>query len=414
MTDGNNKYIKLSTPNRDIVYDENKEDVIIILITGQSNSGTGGYSQEYEYKYTTNYSGTTHPDWEITAEPVRPDEGTVFFGATVTELNSNNDVYFKTDTAKGASTMGGYSPAMGKALHDATGAKIVFVQASKGAVGMHEWTPEPEKYNCACGENGGGKLYSNAIANFTKTYQALEDDYNIIATAYVYNQGEHEEHAPYADKSTCTVHDDQTYYDALLSMHYGFLTECEIDCGGMYMPRSCYARYTSAPDIEQNSRRPSYARTAMYRAAQEVDNFFIFSNVAEKIYKNGELKPDPTNSIHYSMAAYNAIGAQNGDSMAKYFGFNDASEFTGIKVFNKVGVELCAFDANGKLISGSDVVEFSDDNSKLYIRIDPTGTMYTLNYSSAGTTTDFVDDFGIITSVDGQTSFKIVINTPVK
>ena len=172
MTDGNNKYIKLSTPNRDIVYDENKEDVIIILITGQSNSGTGGYSQEYEYKYTTNYSGTTHPDWEITAEPVRPDEGTVFFGATVTELNSNNDVYFKTDTAKGASTMGGYSPAMGKALHDATGAKIVFVQASKGAVGMHEWTPEPEKYNCACGENGGGKLYSNAIANFTKTYQS--------------------------------------------------------------------------------------------------------------------------------------------------------------------------------------------------------------------------------------------------
>ena len=83
-------------------------------------------------------------------------------------------------------------------------------------------------------------------------------------------------------------------------------------------------------------------------------------------------------------------------------------------MFNKVGVELCAFDANGNLISGSDVVEFSDDNSKLYIRIDPTGTMYTLNYSSAGTTTDFVDDFGIITSVEGQTSFKIVINPPVK
>lgn len=404
------------TPKRDINYDPNKEDVIIILITGQSNSGTGGYRQEYEYKYTTNH-GAAHPDWEITAEPTRPDEGTVFFDATVTELNSSNDVYYKTDAATlGASTMGGYSPAMGKALHDATGAKIVFVQASKGAVGMHEWTPEPEKYDCACGENGGGKLYSTAIANFTKTYQALEDDYNIIATAYVYNQGEHEEHAPYATASTCTVHDDQTYYDALLEMHNGFLSECEIDCGGVFLPRSWYNRYglSSSDDIPQNSRRPSIARAAQYAASQNVENFFIFSNVSEEICKAGPLKPDPTNSIHYGMAAYNAIGAQNGDSVAKYFGFTDASEFTGITVFNKVGVELCAFDANGNLVSGSDVVEFSADNSKLYIRIDPTGTMYTLNYSTAGTTTDFVDDFGVITSVEGQTSFKIVINPPVK
>lgn len=404
------------TPKRDINYDPNKEDIIIILITGQSNSGTGGYRQEYEYKYTTNHGGAAHPNWEITAEPTRPDEGTVFFDAIVTKLDSSNDVYYKTDAASlGASTMGGYSPAMGKALHDATGAKIVFVQASKGAVGMHEWTPEPEKYECPCGENGGGKLYSTAIANFTKTYQALEDDYNIIATAYVFNQGEHEELKTYVAESA-TVHDDQTYYNALLEMHNGFLSECEIDCGGVFLPRSWYNRYglSSSDDIPQNSRRPSIARAAQYAASQNVENFFIFSNVSEEICKAGPLKPDPTNSIHYGMAAYNAIGAQNGDSVAKYFGFTDASELTGIKVFNKIGVELCAFDANGNLVSGSDVVEFSDDNSKLYIRIDPTGTMYTLNYSSAGTTTDFVDDFGIITSVEGQTSFKIVINPPVK
>ncbi|MBQ3550465.1 MAG: leucine-rich repeat protein [Clostridia bacterium] len=404
------------TPKRDINYDPNKEDIIIILITGQSNSGTGGYRQEYEYKYTTNHGGAAHPNWEITAEPTRPDEGTVFFGATVTALNDANDVYYMTDAASlGASTMGGYSPAMGKALHDATGAKIVFVQASKGAVGMHEWTPEPEKYECPCGENGGGKLYSNAIANFTKTYQALEDDYNIIATAYVFNQGEHEELKTYVAESA-TVHDDQTYYNALLEMHNGFLSECEIDCGGVFLPRSWWNRYglSGSDDIPQNSRRPSIARAAQYAASQNVENFFIFSNVSEEICKAGPLKPDPTNSIHYGMAAYNAIGAQNGDSVAKYFGFLDASELTGIKVFNKIGVELCAFDANGNLVSGSDVVEFSDDNSKLYIRIDPTGTMYTLNYSSAGTTTDFVDDFGIITSVEGQTSFKIVINPPVK
>ncbi len=403
------------TSNRDINYDPNKEDVIIILITGQSNSGTGGYAQEYEYKYTTSHGGVAHPNWEITAEPTRPEEGTVFFGSTVTELNDKTDVYYKTDTAKGASTMGGYSPAMGKALHEATGAKIVFVQASKGAVGMHEWTPEPEKYECPCGENGGGVLYSTAIANFTKTYQALEDDYNIIATAYVYNQGEHEEHTPYVPASA-TVHDDQGYYDALMEMHNGFLSECEIDCGGVFLPRSWWNRYglSSKDDIEQNSRRPSIARAAQYAASQNVENFFIFSNISEQICMAGPLKPDPTNTIHYGQAAYNAIGAQNADSVAKYFGFVEASEFTGITVFNKIGVELCAFDANGNLVSGSDVVDFSADNSKLYIRINPTGTMYTLNYSTAGTTTDFVDDFGVITTVDGQTSFKIVINPPVK
>ncbi|MBO5746209.1 MAG: leucine-rich repeat protein, partial [Clostridia bacterium] len=403
------------TTKRDIDYDPNKENIIIILITGQSNSGTGGYTNEYQWKYTTNYNNTAHPDWEITAEPVRPDEGTVFFGATVTALNEKNDVYFKTDIAKGASTMGGYSPAMGKALHDATGAKIVFVQASKGAVGMHEWTPEPEKYECPCGENGGGVLYSQAIANFTKSYQALEDDYNIIATAYVYNQGEHEEYKSYATEAA-TVHDDQGYYDALVEMHEGFLNECEIDCGGVFMPRSWWNRYglSSSDDIPQNSRRPSIARAAQYAAAQKLDRFFIFSNVAEEICKAGPLKPDPSNTIHYGQAAYNAIGTQNANSLAKYFGFMDASEFTGITVFNKKGIELCAFDANGNLVSGSDVITFSDDNSKLYIRVNPTGSMYTVNYSSAGTATDFVDDYGIITAVDGADSFRIVINMPVK
>ncbi len=404
------------TTKRDIAYDPNKKDVIIILITGQSNSGTNGYFQEYEYKYTTNHGGVTHPDWEITAETTRPAQGTVYFGATVTELNDSNDVYFKTDAASlGASTMGGYSPAMGKALHDATGATIVFVQASKGAVGMHEWTPEPEKYECPCGENGGGMLYSNAIANFTKTYQALEDDYNIIATAYVYNQGEHEELKTYVPESA-TVHDDQGYYDALLEMHEGFLSECEIDCGGVFLPRSWYNRYglSSSADIPQNSRRPSIARAAQYAAAQKLDRFFVFSNVSEEICKAGPLKPDPTNSIHYSQGAYNAIGAQNGDSVSKYFGFVDASDFEGITVFNKIGAELCAFDANGNLVSGSDVITFSDDNSKLYIRVNPTGSMYTVNYSSAGTATDFVDDYGIVTAVDGADSFRIVINMPVK
>lgn len=396
---------------RDIEYDPNKEDVIIILVTGQSNSGANGYQQEYEYKYTTIHGNKAHPEWEITAEPDRPTEGTVFSGASVTVLDNTTDVYFKADPSRNAACMGGYTPAMGKALNEATGAKIVFVQANQGAVGMHEWTPNPEDYTCPCPENGHGVLYSNAIANFTKTYQTLNEDYNIIATAYVYNQGEHEE-GGYALEGTSTIHSDETYYNALVSMHNGFLSDCEIDCGGMYMPRSYFPRYPNTSDTEENSRRPSYARTAMYSAAQRTDNFYIFSNITETICRNGELKPDPSNSIHYSQKAYNAIGRQNADSMLKYFGFEAASAFTGIKVFNNVGKELCAFDTNGKLISGSDNISFTADNLKLYIRIDPTGTMYTLNYSCAGTDKDFVDDFCVLSKVDGSDSFKIVINTP--
>ncbi len=409
--------------NRDIEYDPNKEDIIIILVTGQSNSGTNGYQQEYEYKYTTIHGNTAHPDYEITAEPDRPAVGTVFSGTMVTVLDETTDVYYKTDTANLNRTMGGYTPAMGKALNEATGAKVVFVQANQGAVGMHEWVSNPEDYDCPCSDNGKGVLYSNAIANYTKTYQTLKEDYNIIATAYVYNQGEHEEYSPYTEGAT--IHDDWSYADALQSMHYSFLADCEIDCGGMYMPRSFFARYPDATDTEENSRRPSIARTAMYNMAHVISdsdkavipNFFIFSNIAETISPDGELKPDPTNSIHYSQKAYNAIGRQNADSMLKYFGFIEPSEFTGISVFNSIGKLLFRFDAEGNVEEDNDnLVDFHYEyNNKLYFRIEPTGTMYAFDISCHNTGyNQIVDKFGNVSQqgFSKYNFFRLVVNMP--
>lgn len=400
--------------NRDIEYDPNKEDIIIILVTGQSNSGTNGYQQEYEYKYTTIHGNTAHPDYEITAEPDRPAVGTVFSGTMVTVLDETTDVYYMTDTAKLSHTMGGYTPAMGKALNEATGAKVVFVQANQGAVGMHEWVSNPEDYDCPCSDNGKGVLYSNAIANYTKTYQTLKEDYNIIATAYVYNQGEHEEYSPYTEGAT--VHDDRSYANALQSMHYSFLGDCEIDCGGMYVPRSFFARYPYADDTEENSRRPSIARTAMYRTAQVLPSFFIFSNIAETISRDGELTPDPTNSIHYSQKAYNAIGRQNADSMLKYFGFIEPSEFTGISVFNNIGELICRFDAEGNLDEEyNNLIWFIDSsNTKLYFRIEPTGTMYTFDISYHNSNYyEIVDKFGNVNRYGlFDEFFKLVVNMP--
>lgn len=404
LTEKNSRKV---TTDRDIEYDPNKEDVILILVVGQSNSTTGvGYSFEVQKK-------NSNSSYIITEETARPAVGTVFSGANVTALTDANDVYYLANPSKGTSCMGGYTPALGKALNEATGAKIVFVQAAVGAVGMHEWVPNPEDYTCTCINNGGGKLYSNAIANYTKTYQALQENYNIIATSYIYNQGEHEEHSPYVT-SASTVHDDATYEKALLEMHNGLMSDCEIDIGGLFVPRSFFARYSGATDIVENSRRPSYARTAMYSAANKTDKLFIFSNFAENMCAAGPYKPDPTNSIHYSQIVYNNIGKDCADSLLKYLGVTQASEFEGITVYNKVGTELCRFNAHGNLVSGSDTIAFSDDNSKLYFKVMPTGTMYTYEYSVAGTDSRFVSDYGIVTAVNGQSSFKIVINPVVK
>lgn len=123
---------------------------------------------------------------------------------------------------------GGSTPSLGKELHDATGEKVVFIQAAACATGMHEWVKDPENYTCSCSNNGNGQLYKKAVRNYLKSYYALREQYNVISTGYYWNQGEHEE--VYA-KNGNTVHDAESYYNAYIGMHNSITADCELDFG---------------------------------------------------------------------------------------------------------------------------------------------------------------------------------------
>ena len=390
---------------RDINYDPSKEDVIIVLIIGQSNSTTSvGYSSEYAY-YQKN-PGKGSP----TEEVVRPDRGTVYSarGGGITELTDQYDLYNLTDPSKGSSTFSGYSPAIGKELHDATGAKIVFVQCANGATGMHEWTKDTENYQCTCSKRGKGVLYKNAFKQYMMTYQRLAEQYNIVNTGYIWNQGEHEE--AYKDPNLCTVHDSATYYDAYCSMHFDLMNDCGFDFGGIVIPRSWYNRYPGATDIPQHSRRSTNARDALYKAANDIDELFVLSNYAEKIDRTMD---DPSNTIHYAQNAYNGMGTEAGKMIASYLGYTSATEDTGIRVLGSDGAILAEFDKDGNLVSGSKTITKADNTKVLQILFQSLGTYYRISIDTANVE-GFADEFGNINwdklSEKGCDSFDIVIN----
>lgn len=404
--------------NRDLSYDKNKEDVAIILVIGQSNSTYRGigYSSEYDYYIEQGNEG------KPTTAPTRPDKGTVYSGKYVSSLKDSEDLYNLTDPTRGKGTFSGYTPAIGKQLHEATGAKVVFVQCALGATGMHEWTKNPESYNCSCTENGQGNLYHEAVKNFTKTYQKLAESYNIVSTGYIWNQGEHEQ---VYNTSKDPVQSELDYYNIFSSMHTSLMEDCELDFGSIVMPRSYYGYHTDWKnsknavtfDNEQHSRYSTFARHALYRAANDIDNVYLISTWAEKITYETSDPINPNDRIHYSQLAYNNIGAEAGDSIATYTDAKSATSFTGITIYNADGVELAKFDANGTLVSGSDTVAYTDDgyNSKLQIKIEPLGTYYTYDLTEANLT-GFVDEFGCIdwSKFAGEKTFKIVVNAPVK
>lgn len=408
--------------NRDIEYDDSKEDIIIILVIGQSNNTSSvGYASEQSKLAELEALGLEAPE-----APTRPEPGTVYSSSTaLTSLTSSRDAYYLSDTAKKGSTYGGSTPALGKALYDATGAKVVFIQSAMGATGMHEWVKDPENYTCTCSKNGKGNLYSNAIKKYLKTYYSLKEQYNVISTGYYWNQGEHEE--VYA-KTGNTVHDVQSYYDAYVSMHNDLLKDCEFDFGSIFMPRSVYQYhrdwYGKVPNTEANmqiydtverSRCTTVARQAMYRVVNDISTVFVASNFAETM-KYGD--DDIVDRIHYSQKSYNAIGRQAAATILSKLNLTKTAEFTGITVYNSQGIILATFDKDGKLTSGSKTVDITNsDNHKLHIAIEPLGTYYTYDISYVNVfdfSSNYFDIDAEHLSNGGYTSFDIVINVPAK
>lgn len=352
-------------------YDSSKEDISLILVIGQSNfTPSVGFASEYG-------GLTSGKIAAVSEEPVVPAKGTVYSGgykSAITALTDERDAYNLCNTSRGTSTLGGVTPSFGIKWHELTGTKVVFVQAAVGAVGVHEWTPEPEYYVCECTNNGQGKLYSDAVAIYKRSYEALAKDYNIVYTGYIWNQGEHDEFYGKAD-SNVTVNSDETYYVAYKSMHDGLMADLDLDFGGISVVRADKAGSTA-----QGSMSLTIARNAQYKLCNDIDNLYMLSTISETCDHS---VMDQTNTIHYSQMIFNKMGAECADNLAKYLGISQPAEFKGIQIYSSVGIKLFEFDASGNVFSG-DSADVTDTLGKglftnhILTKLSTLGTGYTI------------------------------------
>lgn len=372
-------------------YDSSKKDISLILVTGQSNFTTSvGYSCEYNGLI----SGTTTTVPEI---PTLPDPGMAYSsysGNTITVLSPDRDMNKLCDAANETRTLGGVTPSFAVRWHEITGTTVVFVQCAVGAVGVHEWTPDPENYICDCAQNGGGKLYSNAVSAFLGSYNALSKDYNIVYTGYIWNQGEHDEGYGLHEGNTVTT--DEAYYAAYKSMHEGFMQELDLDFGGISVVRANQAGSTAA-----GSRTLTIARAAQYKLCNDIDNLFMLSTVSETCDHS---MMDQTNTIHYAQKTFNVMGADCADNLASYLGIaSNPAEFTGIDVYTKDGILVCKFDKDGNAVIDEEqrlnnVLPKSYLSKQMLVRLETLGTGYTLGEFKFVTDdnkdlSDYVNDF---------------------
>lgn len=368
-------------------YDPSKQDISLILVVGQSNFTTSvGFSSELQ----AFNSGKTAVFPE---RPIQPAKGTVYSfstKSTVISLNDGYDMYYLSDVTKETSTLGGVTPPFGTEWSKLTGTKTVFIQAAVGAVGVHEWTPDPGSYTCACPSNGQGVLYRNAVTAYKNVYAALSSDYNIVYAGYIWNQGEHDE--VYGKDASNTVHDDRSYYNAYKSMHDGFMKELALDFGGISVVRS-----DKSGNSAQSSRNITIARAAQYRLCNDIDNLYMISTVSETCSTD---MMDQGNTIHYSQKVFNTMGTDAADNLYKELGLADSpASFAGITLLAGDGSYMASFDAEGKLTEGIDKVSRGDTMGQITVKLKDSGDIstYSLSFTIDGSdANEYIDDFGKI------------------
>lgn len=368
-------------------YNPSKQDISLILVVGQSNFTTSvGFSSELQ---AFNSGKTT----VFPERPIQPQKGTVYSfskNSSVISLNDGYDMYYLSDVSKETSTLGGVTPSFGTEWNKLTGTKTVFIQAAVGAVGVHEWTPDPGSYTCACPGNGQGVLYRNAVDTYKKVYAALSSDYNIVYAGYIWNQGEHDE--VYGKDASNTVHDDRSYYNAYKSMHDGFMKELALDFGGISVVRS-----DKSGSSAQNSRNITIARAAQYRLCNDIDNLYMISTVSETCSSD---MMDQGNTIHYSQNVFNTMGTDAADNLYKELGLaNPPASFAGITLIAGDGSYMASFDAEGKLTEGVDKVSRGDTMGQITVKLKDSGDIstYSLSFTIDGSdANEYIDDFGKI------------------
>lgn len=385
-------------------YDSSKEDISLILVVGQSNfTSSVGYGPEY--------SGFTQGKTNVMPDsPTRPVKGTVFSSVpqgSISVLNDSTDAYTLTDTTRSNYPLGGATPSFGKAWHDITGTKVVFVQAAVGAVGVHEWTPDPQNYVCECPHNGKGQLYSTAVNKYKASYEALSQNYNIVYTGYIWNQGEHDEYYGKPDKPN-TVNSDLAYYVAYKSMHDGFMNELNLDFGGISVVRSHYNGPTA-----QGSMSLTIARSAQYKLCNDIDNLYMISTISETCDSS---MMDQSNTIHYSQRTFNLMGADCAVNLASYLGIIETPDFSGVELYSSTGNKLIAFDENSSFAAigdATDIISRSSLTNHVLCKLSTLGTGYTLSgftfMVGDKDMTEHIDEFGAIdwTSITKQNAAPV-------
>ena len=317
-------------------YDESKEDIALFLVIGQSNFTTmAGYRWEYGH-----YLQGKASEPEMPLRPEKEIAYSVNSDQTLGYLSDRYDMNTLSDGAKGTATLGGVTPAFATAFNELTGLKVVFVQAAVEATGICEWVKNTAELNCPSHTFGQGRCYSTAVAAFKRTYNALEDDYNIVYSGYIFNQGE-------SDESTaegCPTDGDQAYYDMYKSMHDSLMSELDLDFGGISVVRA-----NNAGNTAEASNSYTKARAAQYRLCNDIDNLFMISNYSEKCTRR---MMDQGNTIHYSQKVFNEMGIDMAENLCKYLGVTENNGCGGITVDVLDGYTAVKFDRNGEAFEG--------------------------------------------------------------
>lgn len=367
------------------VQDPSKENVSLILVTGQSNFTTGvGYSAEYSA--FINGKTTKRPE-----APVAPVPGTAYSFSTYStsfELNNDSDMNTLCRTDR-SSVLGGVTPSFAIEWYKKTNTKVVFVQAAVGAVGVHEWTPDPSKYECTCAHNGGGQLYERAVRTYKRVAAELSKNYNIVYTGYIWNQGEHDE--VYGTKPGVTVCDAESYYDAYKEMHNGFMNTLNLDFGGISVVRA-----NNAGSTAQGSNSYTIARAAQYRLCNDIDNLYMLSTISETCSRS---MMDRGNTIHYSQAVFNQMGAEMADSLFSYLKLGAVYKYNGIRIYGADGSTVVKTDATGKITVGNGRLTGSNCGDNIIIRPETLGTHHKIEWSIQVGGVDYskyIDRFGEI------------------
>lgn len=387
-------------------YDENKEDISIILVVGQSNFTTGVGYLSHNYHYA---NGKTDI---VPEKPIQPAELSCYSGTykgAITALTSDRDLYNLCNPNTGIS-LGGVTPSFGAKWSALTGTKTVFLQMAHGATGMHEWTPHPADYSCTCTNNGEGTLYSNAVEQYKKTYEALSKDYNIVYTGYIWNQGEHEEY--FGKQKDVTINSAQAYYDAYKLMHDGFMNELKLDFGGISVVRSHFIGKTS-----KDSSSYTIARAAQYKLCYDISNLYMLSTISETCSVD---MMDPAGPIHYSQSVFNIMGDEMADNLYSVLGLGESPvEYSGITITSGDGVVISEFDATGKLTNGSDKIIRANTNGPLQLKLSALGRNDSYEITTENIPDGFIDKYGKLNwsgmkSEDGTPITEVTIKVNVQ